>query len=357
MRVKLTYLMLGGLVLAVAGCSSANNNKEAKFVNLPGAQSSLSLVAGIPYHSALDRSSTVSFIRNDGKPGKAHLYSPAQIIREGSHLIFSEYLPSTPPVVNKTRSENANILYPLGGSIRLFDPNKSVSTIFHSKKLDGSKRPVRGLSLIGQDILFSRGSAIWRLDRNSGKVSALAGSLDQKGNRDGAGSAARFSFLISFARQGNNLYIADRDNMAVRRLDLATGQVSTPIELAYPPQGLAIVGQKLWISGKNLSSVNLDCSANCPVKDYKLWPQATVASYAIASDNKGSLITTSPQGVFRYNTETATSERIVNPGETSERQPDGLLTADLLSSSGAAVLGNHLYYVSGRHIGSILLPR
>ncbi|MBI4475046.1 MAG: IPT/TIG domain-containing protein [Acidobacteria bacterium] len=61
------------------------------------------------------------------------------------------------------------------------------------------------------------------------EVRTLAGAAGQSGSTDGIGTAARFGFL--FARglwgDGANLYVADLNNNTIRKIVIATGEVTT----------------------------------------------------------------------------------------------------------------------------------
>ncbi|MBI2410819.1 MAG: hypothetical protein HYV32_02930 [Candidatus Kerfeldbacteria bacterium] len=63
---------------------------------------------------------------------------------------------------------------------------------------------------------------------NKGKVTTLAGS-GSAGFTDGVGTAASFNAPIGMMRSksGNSLFVADRDNHAIRRIKIATGEVTT----------------------------------------------------------------------------------------------------------------------------------
>ncbi len=72
-------------------------------------------------------------------------------------------------------------------------------------------------------------------------VTTLAGAVGQAGFVDGVGSAARFADLYSVAISPDNSYalLADRDNQAVRRLDLASNAVTTALGNWPGADGLA----------------------------------------------------------------------------------------------------------------------
>lgn len=61
----------------------------------------------------------------------------------------------------------------------------------------------------------------------SGQVTTLAGSAGSAGSADGTGAAARFNLPSGLASDGANLYVADTDNNTIRQIDAATGVVNT----------------------------------------------------------------------------------------------------------------------------------
>jgi len=70
--------------------------------------------------------------------------------------------------------------------------------------------------------------AIYKVALGNGQVSTLAGSAGQSGSTDGTGNAARFYAPAGVAADGSgNLYIADSGNHTLRKVVLATGEVST----------------------------------------------------------------------------------------------------------------------------------
>jgi len=61
----------------------------------------------------------------------------------------------------------------------------------------------------------------------TGEVSTLAGSPGQSGFADGAGSDARFLHPESITTDGTALYLPDSDNQVIRRIAIDTGEVTT----------------------------------------------------------------------------------------------------------------------------------
>jgi hypothetical protein len=88
-----------------------------------------------------------------------------------------------------------------------------------------------------------------RVDLGSGQVSTLAGEPFARGNVDGVGRGARFSSPTGLAFAGGALFVADREDGSVRRVDVATGTVTTvpgvhfenPTALAQSRDGLLVL--------------------------------------------------------------------------------------------------------------------
>ncbi|SDL46264.1 DNA-binding beta-propeller fold protein YncE [Geoalkalibacter ferrihydriticus] len=69
--------------------------------------------------------------------------------------------------------------------------------------------------------------AIRRIVIATGEVTTLAGSARHEGSNDGSGSAARFYFPNGIAVDGGNLYVVDTYNHTIRRIVIETGEVTT----------------------------------------------------------------------------------------------------------------------------------
>jgi len=88
-----------------------------------------------------------------------------------------------------------------------------------------------GLVFDGAGNLFfsDRGStAVRRITLATGAVTTVAGSWGMSGSTDGVGPAARFTWPAGLASDGaGNLYVADVDSYAVRKIVVATASVTT----------------------------------------------------------------------------------------------------------------------------------
>lgn len=86
-----------------------------------------------------------------------------------------------------------------------------------------------GIALDNEDnVFFSDGQSIRRLDRRNGTVSTIAGDMYSEGDEDGPAHAARFKKPtgLAFDHEGN-LLIADKQNQLIRKLNLAKRHVTT----------------------------------------------------------------------------------------------------------------------------------
>jgi hypothetical protein len=67
----------------------------------------------------------------------------------------------------------------------------------------------------------------------TGEVTTLAGTAGSRSSTDGTGAAARFDFPTGITSDGTNLYVVDRYNNTIRKIVIATGEVTTFAGTAY----------------------------------------------------------------------------------------------------------------------------
>ena len=73
----------------------------------------------------------------------------------------------------------------------------------------------------------SNNHTIRKIDLASGQVSTLAGMPGKKGSQDGKGWLARFNRPFGITTDGVNLYVTDSNNHTIRQVEIASGTVTT----------------------------------------------------------------------------------------------------------------------------------
>ncbi len=105
--------------------------------------------------------------------------------------------------------------------------------------ISGSRIPAFPIGLWGDGanlwIADSGRSTIRRMTLATGEISNFAGSDEAPGFRDGEGNVARFRFPGGIWGSGTDLFVADSGNDRIRRISTSTGKVTTVSELLVAP--------------------------------------------------------------------------------------------------------------------------
>jgi DNA-binding beta-propeller fold protein YncE len=110
---------------------------------------------------------------------------------------------------------------------------------------EGLARDRNGSLYIGD----TENNTIRKLDVQTGMVTTLAGSVGVRGNVDGMGTAAVLNRPKALAIDGaGNLSFIDSRNQSLRKVDLATGAVTTLTTFDALPLGIAIDGSDVLVS-------------------------------------------------------------------------------------------------------------
>src|SRR5262249_19626445 len=70
-------------------------------------------------------------------------------------------------------------------------------------------------------------ATVRKMVRSSGTVSTLAGTPGSFGSTDGTGAGALFNAPVAAWSDGVNVYVSDSDNGNIRKIVIASGQVTT----------------------------------------------------------------------------------------------------------------------------------
>lgn len=140
----------------------------------------------------------------------------------------------------------------------------------------------QGIVAVGSDLYVAdSGNHAIRKVTPSGTVTTFAGSdTGEQGFVDGTGTAARFGSPKDIATDGAFLYVADTDNHAVRKVDLATAAVTTlagdgvaglPSDTPsrfHSPEGVTVLGSDVYVADTGNHAVE------------KVTPAGIVSTYA-----------------------------------------------------------------------------
>ncbi len=104
----------------------------------------------------------------------------------------------------------------------------------------------------------------------TGVVTTLAGTAGEYGSADGVGAAARFNYPYGITTDGTHLYVADTYNSTIRKIEIATGVVTTLAGTAgeyssadgvgaaarfSDPQGITTDGAHLYVADSSNSTI------------------------------------------------------------------------------------------------------
>jgi hypothetical protein len=114
---------------------------------------------------------------------------------------------------------------------------------------------VSHLASSGGTLYIGDGFAVRAIDIATATVTTLAGALNQSGNVDDLGSAARFGQLTGIATDGIHVWVADVDNLAIRAVTLADGAVTTLGATSAAARGMTYDGTHLYYVTSETSSL------------------------------------------------------------------------------------------------------
>ena len=157
----------------------------------------------------------------DGEGSAAQFYFPSGVASDGAGNLY---------VADSANSTIRKVVI-AGGVVTTFAGSATVTG-----SADGTGTAARfdhplSVASDGSGNLFiadAGNNTIRKIVIATGEVSTLAGTARTAGSADGTGTAARFNFPQGVASDGaGNLFVADSDNSTIRRIVIATGEVTT----------------------------------------------------------------------------------------------------------------------------------
>lgn len=125
---------------------------------------------------------------------------------------------------------------------------------------------LEGICTDGSNLYVIDGTTIRKIVISTGAVITFAGTANVVGASDGIGSAASFNLPYGITTDGTSLFVTERNNHTVRKIDIASGYVSTIAGAARTyygwadgtgsdarftdPHGITTDGTKLYVSDR-----------------------------------------------------------------------------------------------------------
>ena len=184
------------------------------------------------------------------------LNSPIGITTDGKYLYVTSFRDHT---ISKINISTAEIKTVVGNRCFAYIPKKQkiVCPVVHRigkvvtlPDIDPPLYWPRGIATDGTNLYVTDygNSLIRKIQISSGIIEILAGSGND-GFLDGIGRLASFNKPRGITTDGKNLYIADTNNNAVRKLVISTREVTTLVDKnIFKPRGITTDGKYLFVT-------------------------------------------------------------------------------------------------------------
>ena len=210
----------GGSSSTTASPSSSSSS------GTPASSSKSGLMGGSVQGTALNPAGTVTTFAGtagasgstDGTGTTARFFIPIQVTTDGTNLYVAD---SSNYVVRKIVIATAQVTT-LAGKAGFSGSTDGTGSAARFSNIDGIT--IDGTNLYVAD---SGNNTIRKIVIATGQVTTLAGTAGVTGSADGTGSAASFSEPTQITTDGTNLYVTDTNNDTIRKIVIATGQVTT----------------------------------------------------------------------------------------------------------------------------------
>lgn len=231
-RVAVLFVML---LLAACGGNSADNSATKATVQIGGGiqGKELSLAAAV---TTLAGAATGA----DGVGAAARFVAPAGITTDGAFLFIAD----KDNTIRKMEIATGAVTTLAGtpGVYGCADGTGAAASFYWPK----------GIVVVGANlyVVDSMNGTIRRIEIASGVVTTWAGNPRLHGaSFDGTGTAATFNVPEEIATDGTNLFVADGRGRKIRKLVIATAEVTTlATSTFFPSSGIAAGGSTLYVA-------------------------------------------------------------------------------------------------------------
>lgn len=259
--IRLTMLFVLFLLPACGGNSSNNSTTQASIQMGGGIQGKeLSLAATV---STLAGSATGA----DGVGAAARFVTPAGITTDGTYLFITD------------KDNTIRKIEIVTGAVTTLAGTPGVYGSADGTGAAASFNGPKGIVAVGTNlyIVDSQNGTIRKIELATGAVTTLAGNpLLHGGSFDGTGTSATFNQPTEISTDGTDLFVADEQGDKIRKVMIATGEVTTLVTGNFYGGGITAAGTTLYvadapsirkvdISTGTVSSQNIDTGILPPV--------------------------------------------------------------------------------------------
>ncbi|MFA6015742.1 MAG: hypothetical protein WC742_11815 [Gallionellaceae bacterium] len=153
----------------------------------------------------------------DGVGVAAQFNTPKSITTDGVNLYVGD---SGNSIIRKVNLANGQVTTLAGSGIAGSADGNGINATFGQ---------VNGITVVGNALYASdtNNNTIRQIDLASGDVTTIAGTAGVAGSQDGTGALAQFNKPIGITSDGVNLFVVDVLNQTIRKIVIATGVVTT----------------------------------------------------------------------------------------------------------------------------------
>ena len=190
----------------------------------------------------------------DGVGTAARLYQPGGMTLAGGKIYLCD-----------TENHAIRVLDPATATVALYAGAFGMPGTSDGAAADARFREPEGLASDGAGSLYVGdvdNNTIRKIDLATGMVSTVAGQVGVVGNADGVGTAATFNKpkQLAWDAAGGRLLIVDSLNTSVRAYRASDGNVTTLATFSQQPNGVAIVGSDVWAALGDNRIVRIDAT-------------------------------------------------------------------------------------------------